>query len=321
MLSYIVMRVLIADDSLLSRRLLEGTLKGWGYEVNAVADGAEAWRVMSAENPPTLAIFDWMMPGFTGPELCQMIRENVREPYTYILLLTSRNERDDLVEGMDAGADDYLTKPFDRHELQVRLRAGRRIVDLQEELLKTREALRVQATHDYLTQIWNRSAILEILDRELARSAREGAPVGLVLADLDSFKAINDTHGHLAGDTALRQAASRMQGCMRQYDSIGRYGGEEFVIVLPGADEQAVRAQGERMRAAIRDTPIVLLDRSLTISSSFGCSAGTGGEATAEMLIRAADTALYEAKRGGRNRVDFLPVLAPAPGSVVSAGK
>ncbi len=163
------MRVLIADDSLLSRRLLEETLKGWGYEVSAAADGAEAWRILSGENPPTLAIFDWMMPGFTGPELCQKIRENARERYTYILLLTSRAERHDLVEGMDAGADDYVTKPFEREELQVKLRAGRRIIDLQEELLATREALRVQATRDYLTQLWNRSSILEILERELAR--------------------------------------------------------------------------------------------------------------------------------------------------------
>jgi two-component system cell cycle response regulator len=313
------MQVLIADDSLLSRRLLEETLQGWGYQVRAVADGAEAWRVLSEENPPTLAIFDWMMPGFTGPELCQMIREKTREPYIYILLLTSRSERDDLVEGMDAGADDYVTKPFDRHELQVRLRAGRRIVDLQKELLATREALRVQATHDYLTQLWNRSAILEILDRELARSEREGTPVGLVIADLDSFKAINDTHGHPAGDTVLRQAASRMQACIRQYDSIGRYGGEEFVIVLPGTDEHAVRVQAERMRAAIREIPIVLPDRSLTITSSFGCTVGHRGEGAAEMLIRAADTALYQAKRGGRDRVEFLPIQIPAPGNTASA--
>jgi DNA-binding response OmpR family regulator len=131
------MRVLIADDSLLSRRLLEETLRRWGYEVSAVADGAEAWQVLNSEDPPTLAILDWMMPGFTGPELCRMTRARAKEPYTYILLLTSRSERDDMVAGMDAGADDYLTKPFDRHELQVRLRAGTRIVDLQEQLLAT----------------------------------------------------------------------------------------------------------------------------------------------------------------------------------------
>jgi diguanylate cyclase (GGDEF)-like protein len=315
------MRVLIADDSLVSRRLLEQTLLGWGYEVSAVADGAEAWQVLSGESPPTLAILDWMMPGFTGPELCRMVRGRSKEPYTYILLLTSRSERDDMVEGMDAGADDYVTKPFDKHELQVRLRAGTRIVNLQEQLLATREALRVQATRDYLTQIWNRSAILEILERELSRSSRDDTPVGVVVADLDHFKAINDTYGHLAGDAALREAASRMQSCIRAYDSIGRYGGEEFVIVLPGADERTVRVQAERMRSAIGETPITLPERFLSISSSFGCTAGMGSEATAEMLIRAADTALYKAKRAGRDRVEFAITVAPPAGNPAIAAR
>jgi diguanylate cyclase (GGDEF)-like protein len=313
------MRVLIADDSLLSRRLLEETLGGWGYEVSAASDGTEAWQILSGEDPPTLAILDWMMPGFTGPELCRMVREKSREPYTYILLLTSRSEKDDMVEGMDSGADDYVTKPFDRHELQVRLRAGTRIVDLQEQLLATREALRLQATRDYLTQIWNRSAILDILERELSRSSRERTPVGVVLADLDHFKAINDTYGHMAGDTALRQAAGRMQACIRKYDSIGRYGGEEFIIVLPGADERTVRLQAERMREAIRDTAVQLPERSLNLSSSFGCTAGLGSEVTAEMLIRAADTALYKAKRAGRDRVEFTATVPAATGSVAAS--
>ncbi|HYP12573.1 MAG TPA: response regulator transcription factor, partial [Bryobacteraceae bacterium] len=145
------MRVLIADDSLLSRRLLEETLKGWGYDVTVARDGSDAWSILSGETPPAVAILDWMMPGYTGPELCRMIRAQAREPYIYILLLTSKGEREDMVEGMDAGADDYVIKPFDKHELKVRLRAGTRIVDLQEQLVATREALRLQATRDYLT--------------------------------------------------------------------------------------------------------------------------------------------------------------------------
>ena len=196
------MQILIADDSLLSRRLLEQTLHGWGYDVLVASDGKQAWNLLDVEHPPALAILDWMMPGYTGPELCAMVRNKAAEPYTYILLLTSRTEKDDVVAGMDSGADDYLTKPFDKHELQVRLRAGTRIVDLQQQLLNTREALRVQATRDYLTQINNRSAILDILDREIGRSDRQGTPVGLALADLDHFKNINDTYGHLAGDLA-----------------------------------------------------------------------------------------------------------------------
>src|SRR4051794_7543035 len=220
------MRILIADDSLLSRRLLEETLGGWGYEVVIAADGAEAWNILSGANPPTLAVLDWMMPGYTGPEVCKLVRQRAAEPYTYILLLTSRNEKDDVIEGMDSGADDYLTKPFDQHELKVRLRAGTRIVDLQAQLLATREALREQATRDYLTHLWNRSSIMATLERELTRSAREHSPCGVVLIDLDHFKSINDTRGHFAGDVALRESARRMQNSVRPYDAVGRYGGE-----------------------------------------------------------------------------------------------
>jgi diguanylate cyclase (GGDEF)-like protein len=295
------MRVLIADDSLLSRRLLEGTLRGWGYDVVVAADGTEAWNVLGSENPPPLAVLDWMMPGVTGPELCRRVRARATEPYTYILLLTSRNDKDDVVEGMDSGADDYITKPFDKHELKVRLRAGTRIVDLQQQLVTAREALRIQATRDYLTQLWNRSSILDILHRELDRSERDGTPVGVVVADLDHFKTINDTHGHFAGDAALQETARRMQMATRSYDSVGRYGGEEFLIVLPGADEEGMRVMCERMRHAIAAKPVLALEAALNVTCSFGCASGLGGQATAESLIRAADEGLYRAKRAGRN--------------------
>ena len=295
------MRILIADDSLLSRRLLEETLRSWGYDVVVAADGEEAWRILSGEHSPSLAVLDWMMPGRTGPELCRLVRQRAAEPYTYILLLTSRNEKDDVVEGMDSGADDYITKPFDKHELKVRLRAGTRIVDLQEQLVAAREALRIQATRDYLTQLWNRSAILEILHRELARSEREQVPVGVVVADLDHFKVINDTHGHFAGDWALQETARRMQDSIRTYDAIGRYGGEEFLVVLPGADQHAVRMQAERMRHAIRSKPVHMANAALNVTCSFGCTSGMGGRVTADSLIAAADSALYRAKRTGRD--------------------
>jgi two-component system, cell cycle response regulator len=310
------MRVLIADDSLLSRRLLEETLRGWGYEVLVAQDGAEAWKILSGEDPPSLAVLDWMMPGNTGPELCRLVRQRAAEPYTYILLLTSRNEKDDVVEGMDSGADDYITKPFDKHELKVRLRAGTRIVDLQEQLVAAREALRQQATRDYLTQLWNRSSILEFLHRELARSERDRTPIGVVVADLDRFKAINDTYGHFAGDVALQESARRMQSSVRAYDAIGRYGGEEFLIVLPGADADSVRAQAERMRNAVRLRPVHTSEATLNVTCSFGCTAGIGGEVTAESLIRAADEALYIAKRNGRDCSVVVPTPTAVPGLV-----
>jgi diguanylate cyclase (GGDEF)-like protein len=198
------------------------------------------------------------------------------------------------------------------------VRAGRRIVELQKQLLDTREALQVQATRDYLTQLWNRSAILDILDRELARARRESTAIGVVLADLDAFKTINDTYGHLAGDAVLRQAAARMQSSVRQYDSIGRYGGEEFVILLPGADEETVKRQAARMRVAIRENPIILPEHSLNITCSFGCTVGYGDDITAEMLIREADTALYRAKRSGRDRVEFVPLPLSIATAVVA---
>jgi len=304
------MRVLIADDSIVSRHLLDATLRKWGYQVVVACDGNEAWAILESEDAPEIAILDWVMPGLTGPEVCRRVRANAKEKdiYTYILLLTSKSQREDLIEGMESGADDYLTKPFDQHELKVRLRPGTRIIELQHELIAAREALREQATRDFLTHIWNRSSILDILQREMARSGREKRPVGLVLADLDHFKAINDTYGHFAGDAVLREFVRRMTSSMRPYDAIGRYGGEEFLFVLPGCDEACTVSQAERMRAALADEPMSFNEESRLITCSFGATSWTpeaGG--TEEDLIRMADEALYRAKRQGRNRVVQVP--------------
>src|ERR1700687_5676525 len=184
------MRILIADDSIVSRHLLEATLRKWGYEVMVACDGAEALELLQREDAPALIILDWMMPGITGLEVCRRIRQRGSEPYIYILLLTSKSQKEDLIEGMEAGADDYITKPFDQNELQVRLRAGTRLVDLQSQLLSAREALRDQATRDSLTRLWNRSHILEVMQRELARGQRENTSLGVILLDLDHFKVI-----------------------------------------------------------------------------------------------------------------------------------
>lgn len=301
------MKILIADDSIVSRHLLEATLRKWGYEVMAACDGTEALTMLQQQEAPALAILDWMMPGLTGLEVCRKIRQQSREPYIYVLLLTSKSQKEDLIEGMEAGADDYITKPFDQHELQVRLRAGKRLVDLQSELLAAREALREQATRDSLTHLWNRSAILDILSRELSRSERERTALGVVIVDLDHFKNINDCHGHLAGDSVLCEAARRMQSAIRQYDSIGRYGGEEFLILLPGCDEQSSFTQAERLRRQLAHAEMSLNDVSLRLTASFGVTCAAPGEPwTQEALIRKADEALYLAKKLGRNRTEFL---------------
>jgi diguanylate cyclase (GGDEF)-like protein len=309
-------RVLIADDSIVSRHLLEATLRKWGYEVVSAPDGSAAWETLQHADAPALAILDWMMPGLTGLEVCRRVRQMSRERYTYVLLLTSRSEKEDLIEGMESGADDYIVKPFDQHELKVRLRAGTRIIELQSELVAAREALREQATRDALTHLWNRSSVLEILQRELSRAQRERRPLGVVIVDLDHFKNVNDTYGHFAGDAVLSEAGRRMQSDMREYDSLGRYGGEEFLVLLPGCDERTTCNQAERMRVHLAGQSMVLTDTALTITASFGgTSLEPGAPCTAEQLIRRADEALYRAKRLGRNRVEYLGCdgTEPAP--------
>jgi two-component system, cell cycle response regulator len=298
--------ILIAEDDMISRRLLEATLIRWGYEVVVTRDGVEALEVLQGTEAPPLAILDWMMPGMDGVEVCRKVRQRGQEPYIYLLLLTTKGRKENIIEGLDAGADDYLTKPFDPHELQVRLRAGKRIVTLQAELIEARETLRIQATHDPLTGVWNRRAILEILGNELARSRREGLSVAVAIADLDHFKRINDTYGHVAGDTVLCESVSRMRALLRPYDAIGRYGGEEFLTVLPGCTSQDAFRLADRLRVGIGQEPVKIPEGSIDVTGSLGVAASdaiTGPDPTA--LIHAADTALYRAKAGGRNRVEL----------------
>lgn len=308
------MKVLIADDSIVSRHMLEATVRKWGYEPVVACDGQEAWDILQKDNAPQLAILDWVMPQLTGPEVCRLARQKQKEKYTYMLLLTSKNQREDLIEGMDAGADDYVTKPFNHHELQVRLRAGRRIVDLQSELLVTQAALRQQATHDALTKVYNRHSIFEVLDREIGRAEREGLPVGVALLDIDFFKSVNDTYGHIAGDAVLAEAARRIKSSIRSYDSLGRYGGEEFLIILPGCDEACTLSQSERIRRNLASEPMPIhedahSDTSLALTASFGSTTALPGHhVPVETLLRIADESLYEAKRAGRNRVVFRSI-------------
>jgi diguanylate cyclase (GGDEF)-like protein len=296
------------------RRLLQATLEGWGYEVIAANDGGEAWQALQATDAPKLAILDWIMPVFTGPEVCKLVRQQRQGAYTYIILLTSKSMREDIVEGMGAGADDYVVKPFDKHELEVRLRAGRRIIELQTELLQAQEALRDQATRDGLTRCWNRASILGILDQEAARASRAGQSLGVVMVDLDHFKAINDTHGHAAGDEALREAVRRMGATIRPYDALGRMGGEEFLVVLPGCDASGVLKHAERLRHVIADTSMDLCGVPVDVTASFGVSAvPAGAHIPTDRIVKAADDALYESKRTGRNRVLYSsPIEVPS---------
>ena len=231
--------------------------------------------------------------------------------YTYVILLTARGRKEDVVFGMEAGADDYITKPFDADELKVRLRAATRILDLQSELIAAQETLRHQATHDSLTGLWNRMAIMDRLQQELARACRENGSVGAIMVDVDHFKRINDTFGHKSGDAALCEVARRLKQAVRLYDAIGRYGGEEFLIVLPGCDVTATAHQAERMRTSILAEGVNLGPRTLGLTISLGvASSGPGQEIDGESLVHAADTALYRAKHAGRNRVEVAQSLA-----------
>jgi two-component system cell cycle response regulator len=300
------MKILVAEDEAVSQRVLESSLRRWGYDVVLASDGLAAFRILNEPDAPQLAVLDWLMPGLDGVEICKEIRRDRSATYTYIVLLTSKKDRCDVIAGLDAGADDYIVKPFDPQELQVRLRTGKRILYLQEQLIAARESLREQATHDPLTGLYNRSALFEQLAGELGRRRRHGGSLGVVLIDLDRFKEVNDQYGHLVGDQVLRTAAKAMQKCTRNYDAIGRFGGEEFIVVLPGCDKMNAVSHAERMRAAVNQTAVHLADSRIQISASFGVTVATpGSDPDACQLIRAADMALYRAKDNGRNRVEF----------------
>ena len=297
------MRILIADDEPISRKLLHATLERLGHEVVAVSDGAEAIEALLAPDAPRLAILDWMMPGMNGLDVCRAIRE-CAAPYVYVVLLTARDTPEDVVTGLEAGADDFLTKPFEANELRARLRSGARVLELLGSLVEVQEALKVQATVDHLTGLWNRRMVLEQLDREVNRARHEKRPFAVAIVDVDRFKSINDTYGHRVGDVVLRFTASALKSQLRQYDFVGRFGGEEFLVLLPGCDAAAARAVGERMRECIASQQAMVGPDSVQVTVSVGVAVTVNGSASADSLVEAADAALYCAKEAGRNRVE-----------------
>ncbi|MBU0681279.1 MAG: diguanylate cyclase [Proteobacteria bacterium] len=299
------MKLLIADDDRVSCLKLASLLEKWGYEVLACENGNEAWERVQEKDSPSILILDWMMPGLSGLDICRKVREQAREPYTYILLLTSRTDKDDIIQGMDAGADDYITKPFYPHELEVRLRAGQRIVGLNRELLAARNALKEQASRDALTGLLNRRAIMERLDQEMVRRTRQGKGLCVGIMDIDHFKKVNDTYGHNVGDEVLLGTAQRIQAALRPYDSIGRYGGEEFLIIMADTSCDETYKHFERLRRTLADLPLETGKGPIAITASFGVGmSGSDQSIEPEQLIGIADIALYKAKERGRNRVE-----------------
>ncbi len=307
--------ILVAEDDPVFRRVIERCLRDWGYEVVVAKDGASAWRVLQTRDAPNLLILDWMMPGLDGLELCRRIRRQPHARYRYVLLLTAKDEKKDIVAGLEAGADDYLTKPFHISELGARLRAGLRLLDLENRLMRVQGELNHRATHDDLTGLLNRPAILQFLATELERSRCRRTQVAVLMLDLDCFKQINDRHGHLTGDAVLREVGRRLPSLLRSCDGAGRYGGEEFLIVMPDLAPELVGAQADRLRQSIAGEPVLCGALPVWTSASVGVVISSPATPLSDQeLLLAADTVLYRAKATGRNRVEFVRSdEAPAP--------
>jgi two-component system, cell cycle response regulator len=300
------MHIVIADDETISRRLLRITLGNAGHTVSEAEDGEAAWELLQSSGA-TMLISDWHMPLLSGPELIRRIRATQQGGYIYTILLTARDSKSDTVAGLDSGADDYLTKPFNSAELRARVAIGQRIVQLESSLREARDRFAYQASHDALIGLLNRQAISEHVQAELARAEHAATPLSLALLDVDHFKAINDRHGHLVGDQALRLVAQTLAATVRPYDWVGRWGGEEFLVVLADTRLSEAAAIAERIRSRIAATTLPLPDQT---SQLFTVSIGVTSTALvnashsdAKVLFQQVDAALYSAKHAGRNRI------------------
>lgn len=305
------MKILLVEDSYIERRKLGAFLTDWGFEYQAVGSGTEAIKLLEGQNPPDLVLLDWLLPGLDGIDVIRRIRKLTQGTYVYTVMLTAKTHKKDRITAMEAGADDYLSKPFDPTELRSRIVVGKRILELQ-------QSLRFAATHDFLTNLLNRSEILAALEREIARGGREQNSMAIILADIDHFKRVNDTLGHAAGDEVLKEVARRLKLDLRPYDVVGRYGGEEFLILLPGCSlENGVR-RADTIRGLVCKNPIETPFGSFPATLSMGVTAtSVTRKCSVAEFLREADLSLYEAKKKGRNRVEAFSCSA----SSSAAGK
>lgn len=298
-------RVLVAEDDMVTRLMLGATLSEWGLHVVEAENGEKAMQILEGPDPPQLALVDWNMPIKNGLEVCRALRSGTAEPYIYLIILTSMNKAEDVVTGLDSGADDYLVKPYNPAELRVRLKAGDRIIRLQSELIEARERLRDQANRDPMTGLLNRRAIQRKYRDAQQNPMEAGQPLSALLLDIDHFKLINDTHGHDVGDLVIIEVGKRVRELIGTAGLVSRYGGEEFLVIFPCTPRDVAEGFAARLRLAIRSEPLLgPNDLAVSLTASLGLASTVLSPNDAiETIVKVADEALYEAKAGGRDRV------------------
>ncbi|MBN2329949.1 MAG: diguanylate cyclase [Candidatus Omnitrophica bacterium] len=309
-----VTKILIADRDRYLMGLLQTNLKEWGFEVVYASNESEARQILSQKHSPQLAVFDFTIAtSMDAIDICRQISEKEHGVYKYIIVLVNEENQEDVLYSMDFGPDDYLIKPFNIHEFHFRLNTAQRIIRFQEDLIRERENLKKMSMHDSLTRLYNRAAIMDFYLRELSRCQRRNSFLSLFMVDIDYFKSINDSHGHLAGDAVLREAAHRISDSLRRYDAVGRYGGEEFLVIVPHCDQLQAKQLAERIRTRVSSKPFMIEKKEIFVTISIGVSACQGrNDSTPEKLIQLADQALYAAKNSGRNRVELSKAVLGA---------
>jgi two-component system, cell cycle response regulator len=273
-----------------------------GYAVISVENGAQAIAELVKQDAPRLALLDWIMLEMDGVEVCREIRRRKELAYKNLILLSSLESKGDIVTGLESGADDYLTKPFDVDELKARLRTGHRILEQEDHLVEARESMRFHATHGLLTSLWNRGVIVELMTHEIMRSRRERSCAAALMCDIDHFKSVNDPYGHAVGDEVLREVARRLHNSVRSYDMVGRYGDEEFLLALDRCNPGSAVSRAENLREKIAGRPIETAREPVSVTISIGLAlASEFTECTIEEIMHQADMALFAAKAAGRN--------------------